>query len=136
MALDDRYHSEWSHISRHVRELFNHHCAKCGEHCKDAEVPEQRLQVHHIDENPGNNQIENLIPLCARCHLQIEKEARRHAPYQATQMELFEDSTYLLQMRRMREAALACFGGIEPLSVAQMSAEEYDLMEMEFFVHQ
>lgn len=39
---------------------FNFRCALCG---KD------RPQVHHIDEDPSNNDPANLIPLCPNCHL-------------------------------------------------------------------
>ena len=39
---------------------FNHRCARCGA---------DRPQIHHIDENPSNNDLENLIPLCPNCHL-------------------------------------------------------------------
>jgi len=39
---------------------FNHRCAVCGT---------DRPQLHHIDENPSNNEAMNLIPLCPNCHL-------------------------------------------------------------------
>jgi hypothetical protein len=39
---------------------FNHRCAICGT---------DRPQLHHIDENPANNDIGNLLPLCPNCHL-------------------------------------------------------------------
>ena len=39
---------------------FNHRCAVCGA---------DRPQLHHIDENPENNDIINIIPLCPNCHL-------------------------------------------------------------------
>jgi hypothetical protein len=39
---------------------FNHRCAVCGA---------ERPQVHHIDENPANNDPLNLLPLCPNCHL-------------------------------------------------------------------
>jgi hypothetical protein len=39
---------------------FNHRCAVCGK---------ERPQVHHIDEDPSNNDPMNLIPLCPNCHL-------------------------------------------------------------------
>jgi hypothetical protein len=52
------------HIPKVTRESvlaeFNHRCAICG-----ADKP----QVHHIDENPSNNDPANLIPLCPNCHL-------------------------------------------------------------------
>lgn len=38
---------------------FSHHCARC-----EADKPE----VHHIDEDPSNNDPLNLIPLCPNCH--------------------------------------------------------------------
>lgn len=43
-----------------VLKEFNHRCAICGT---------DRPQVHHIDENPSNNDPLNLIPLCPNCHL-------------------------------------------------------------------
>jgi hypothetical protein len=39
---------------------FNHRCAICGS---------DRPQLHHIDEDPSNNDPKNLIPLCPNCHL-------------------------------------------------------------------
>jgi hypothetical protein len=89
MALEKRYHEEWQNISRYIRELFNYHCVCCGLYCKAPSRQKDLLQVHHIDENPENNDFENLIPLCATCHLRIEKEARLHAPYRDQQSELF-----------------------------------------------
>jgi hypothetical protein len=43
-----------------VAKEFNNECATCGEHAG--------TQIHHIDENPGNNDALNLIPLCPTCH--------------------------------------------------------------------
>lgn len=42
-----------------------HHCAFCPE------KEPASLQIHHIDENRSNNQIENLIMVCATCHAKI-----------------------------------------------------------------
>src|ERR1051326_3314497 len=39
---------------------FNHRCSICGA---------DRPQLHHIDENPENNDPLNIIPLCPNCHL-------------------------------------------------------------------
>lgn len=39
--------------------------------CPNGEVG--HFEVHHIDENPENNNIENLISLCAICHSKIHK---------------------------------------------------------------
>jgi hypothetical protein len=43
-----------------VLKEFNHRCAICGA---------GRPQIHHIDEDPSNNDLLNLIPLCPNCHL-------------------------------------------------------------------
>ena len=110
MAHDPRYHKEWPEISKYVRLLFNHHCARCGKDCSNPSNSRDLLQVHHIDENPGNNQLENLIPLCSVCHLQIEKEARLHAPHAHIQHELFEDSSYLESMATLRKEAFERYG--------------------------
>ena len=109
MSHDKRYHEEWETISRYVRELFNYYCAKCESNCRNPKKHQMILQVHHIDENPGNNDLENLIPLCASCHLKIEAEARLHAPYHEKQLEMFENQTYLTKMKEMRNNALVKF---------------------------
>jgi hypothetical protein len=56
--------SERKNIPRVVKDRvlseFNHRCAICGA---------DRPQLHHIDENPANNDAQNIIPLCPNCHL-------------------------------------------------------------------
>jgi hypothetical protein len=51
-------------IPKHVREQvlaeFHHRCAICAA---------DRPHLHHIDENPANNDVQNLLPLCPNCHL-------------------------------------------------------------------
>jgi hypothetical protein len=38
---------------------YNHRCSICGTN---------NPHIHHIDENPSNNNLDNLIPLCPNCH--------------------------------------------------------------------
>ena len=47
---------------------FNHRCAICGR---------ERPQVHHIDENPENNDLPNLLPLCPNHHLSDQHDPTR-----------------------------------------------------------
>lgn len=49
-----------SSVKGAVLREFNHRCAICGA---------DRPQIHHIDENPGNNDPGNLLPICPNCHL-------------------------------------------------------------------
>ena len=39
---------------------------KCSNSCCICQTP--FIQVHHIDENPSNNDPDNLVPLCPNCH--------------------------------------------------------------------
>ena len=132
MAIDKRYHKEWDTISRYVRELFDFYCARCGKDCRNSKNHESVLQVHHIDENPGNNDLENLIPLCSACHLKIEKEARLHAPYNAIQLELFENQSYMQQMKNMRQSALEKYGSLRKKNKAKIDKETYEIKELEW----
>jgi len=132
MPHDSRYHPEWETISRYIRELFNYYCARCGKNCRNTNNGQMLLQVHHIDENPTNNEINNLIPLCASCHLKIEAEARLHAPYREKQMELFEDQTYMTQMKEMRNVALVKYGTQKKPVGIKSDQEAYEMFALEW----
>lgn len=45
-------------------------CSRCP-FCSSEEVG--HFEIHHIDEDPSNNQIENLILICPTCHSKITK---------------------------------------------------------------
>ncbi len=47
-------------VRESVLREFNHRCAICGA---------DRPQIHHIDEDPSNNTLDNLLPICPNCHL-------------------------------------------------------------------
>jgi hypothetical protein len=74
-------------IREQVLKEFNHRCAVGGE---------ERPQLHHIDENPSNNDPLNLIPLCPNCHL-----SNQHDPTRAIEsgklrlLRLYRDPTVL-----------------------------------------
>lgn len=44
-------------------------CERCGNW--------EAIEVHHIDKNPRNNEISNLLLLCKDCHRAIHKAMRR-----------------------------------------------------------
>jgi len=46
-------------IKEQVLKEYSHCCAICSG---------TNPQIHHIDENPQNNEVLNLIPLCPNCH--------------------------------------------------------------------
>lgn len=49
-------------IRKEVFDLFESKCSECGESDK------QLLQVHHINKNPNDNNLDNLELLCIYCH--------------------------------------------------------------------
>ena len=136
MVNDQRYHPEWETVSRYVRELFDFYCAKCGKDCRNSKKADSILQVHHIDANPGNNDLENLIPLCAVCHLKIEKEARLHAPYNEIQLELFENQSYIQQMKNMRQSALKKYSLVCNQKKTLLDKETYEITELEWEINE
>jgi hypothetical protein len=54
-----------------VLKEFNHRCAICGS---------DRPHLHHINENPANNEFLNLIPLCPNHHLSDQHDASNAVP--------------------------------------------------------
>jgi hypothetical protein len=56
-------------VREQVLKEYKHHCAICNQ---------DHPQLHHIDEDPSNNDPLNLIPLCPNCHL-----TGLHNPHQA-----------------------------------------------------
>ena len=51
-----------------VFDKFNNKCAICN--------AEEGLHIHHKDQNPKNNQIDNLLVLCGICHKKVHMKVR------------------------------------------------------------
>jgi hypothetical protein len=62
---DNRYSANWEKRSKKLRMLYP--CAVCGENDYD------KKEVHHFDNDKKNSNIENLIVLCKKCHLNYHK---------------------------------------------------------------
>ncbi len=63
---------EWKIISGKIRVRYHHRCQRCFTHSK----PKYILTVHHLDLNPKNNNLSNLVLLCQKCHLSIQSKGR------------------------------------------------------------
>lgn len=50
------------HLRKVVLEMNNYRCSACGY---------GYLEVHHVDGNPLNNTLDNLVTLCRRCHRKV-----------------------------------------------------------------
>ena len=65
-----RNNANWSNThstARTINGLFLHKdkCEICGK--------EGKLDIHHIDENSNNNNLDNLMCLCRSCHMKIHR---------------------------------------------------------------
>jgi hypothetical protein len=65
-------------IKERVLAEFRHRCAICGA---------DRPQLHHIDEDPANNDPQNLLPLCPNHHLSDQHDPT--APVDPSKFKLF-----------------------------------------------
>jgi 5-methylcytosine-specific restriction endonuclease McrA len=78
-----RYPKDWDSIARAIKVEANWICQDCGKQCLKPETDTSQLSrsergkltltVHHLDCQPDNNEKENLIALCAPCHLRIHR---------------------------------------------------------------
>jgi hypothetical protein len=48
------------------------HCCFCGKQCTT------NIEIHHVDNNPQNNDEDNLIPLCFDCHGELARYNPKH----------------------------------------------------------
>ena len=70
------YHRDWPAISLLVRQRANWKCELCPAeqgkpHWKTKGLVV--LTVHHINGDPSDNRRANLIALCQRCHLRLDR---------------------------------------------------------------
>jgi len=63
---------------------------EAGNRCPFCDVADVAvLEIHHIDGDPSNNKIENLIVVCGNCHSKITRGEISPADVHAKKMELF-----------------------------------------------
>jgi len=84
MPIDrTRYPDNWDEIARQVKDAADWTCQTCGKLCRRPGEPfdthQRTLTVHHDDGHPENGAPENMIAVCAPCHLQLD--AQRHADH-------------------------------------------------------
>lgn len=64
------YPYNWGEIALGVKESAGWRCQNCGH--LHAPADGYMLTVHHIDCNPQNNELWNIVALCQRCHLHYQ----------------------------------------------------------------
>lgn len=102
MPMDrSRYPENWDAIALAIKQKANWTCRACGKTCLSPEgnAPKCRserarftLTVHHANFTPEDNREENLIPLCAPCHLSAHAGRKRNLP--PGQLSLFDKEAF------------------------------------------
>lgn len=93
-----RYPKDWEAIALSVKVKANWVCSRCGKQClqpgtdrsnlNPSFIGQHTLTVHHSDFRSENNQSENLIPLCAPCHLRAHSPRKSNVPPGQLELEL------------------------------------------------
>jgi len=78
------YSKDWHYIANKLKRSLPY----C-ESCFDIPVNRNCLTVHHVDFNPANNDVSNLLVLCARCHLRKHARINRYGRENKNQLVLF-----------------------------------------------
>lgn len=77
----ERYPDNWQEIAYAVKEADSWRCQKCGKQCRKPGEPfdthKRTLTVSHLNHTPEDVRIENLMAMCAPCHLKYD--AQHHA---------------------------------------------------------
>lgn len=79
----ERYPENWKKIASEIKDSAGWKCQSCGMQCRKPWEPfdthKRTLTVHHINHMPEDCRAENLIALCAGCHLRAD--AQFHAEH-------------------------------------------------------
>lgn len=77
----ERYPDEWEQIAYQLKESVNWVCQKCGKQCRKPGEPfdthKRTLTVAHLNHIPEDTRPDNLMAMCAPCHLRYD--AKHHA---------------------------------------------------------
>jgi predicted HNH restriction endonuclease len=81
----NRYPKNWEAIALSIKTSAEWKCGACNKQClrpgegselSRSDKAKATLTVHHADFTPENNAINNLLALCAPCHLAIHSRQR------------------------------------------------------------
>lgn len=84
-----RYPRDWERIALEVKDSTGWKCEKCDKQCRRPgelfDTHRRTLTVAHLNHTPEDCRPENLMALCAPCHLRYD--ARHHAETRAVKKE-------------------------------------------------
>lgn len=68
--------SAWARARKARLQRDGYQCQRCGLTKSQVDKAGGRLEVHHLDSDPENNVIVNLLSVCSSCHRALEEEIR------------------------------------------------------------
>lgn len=88
-----RYPADWKEIAFRIKENAEWKCQKCGKQCRKPGEPfdthRNTLTVAHLNHTPEDMRPDNLMAMCAPCHLRYDaaqhSETRRRNRLNAKQ---------------------------------------------------
>ena len=99
------YPKDWKQIAKAKKESVGWKCEICGKQCKRDGEPYVSgrliLTVAHLNHNPMDCRPENLMAMCAPCHLRYDAE--HHRLTRTRQPKLFGDDYENVDNRRSEE---------------------------------
>lgn len=75
-------------ISEEIKAELLFSCRNTCPLCSNQGLP---MQIHHIDENPENNDLDNLIPLCLTCHSKVHLKSQMGTIYTPALLKKYRD---------------------------------------------
>lgn len=78
--------------------------ARCSNRCCVCQTP--FVVIHHLDEDPSNNDIGNLAPLCPNCHSQAHSQTKLTMQLSAARIVLLRDRWYEYSERRREHSSV------------------------------
>ena len=78
--------------TRMLEKLKSEVISKSNNRCCVCQTP--FIQFHHIDENPSNNDIDNIAPLCPNCHSQAHSRTAMTVNLTRTRLKSVRDRWY------------------------------------------
>jgi 5-methylcytosine-specific restriction endonuclease McrA len=99
------YPENWNQIAAQIKQRSGYCCQRCGMQCLPPGRGYRHLsrkirskytaQVHHLDRQPSNNNLDNLVALCTGCHLHYHQGQKGNITPGQLSLPLVIDRSYL-----------------------------------------